>query len=61
MKDEPTIQQIAQDTAKDILRRYAPDCIDRAALRDAIASLARQGIENSVRLYRMQQQQQPAE
>ena len=59
--NEHNIDDIAQDTAKDILTRYAPDCIDRPGLRAAIATLARQGIENSIRLYLMQHPQHQAE
>ena len=54
--NETTIEQLAQDTAADILKRHAPDCLHRPGLRDAIVRLARQGIENSVRLYQLQQQ-----
>jgi hypothetical protein len=35
---EPTLEQVAQDTAKVILKRHAPDCLDRHDLRDAIAA-----------------------
>jgi hypothetical protein len=58
---DSTLDRFDQNTAKDILKRYAPDCFDRAGLRDAIARLARQGIESSIRLYQMQQQTTPAE
>lgn len=56
--NEPNIDRIAQETARDILERHAPDCLQRAELRQAIARLARHGIESSVRLYQMQQRQQ---
>jgi hypothetical protein len=54
--NEQTLDDLAQDTALDILKRHAPDCLPRLGLRDAIARLARQGIESSVRLFQMQQQ-----
>jgi len=59
--NEQTPDIIAQNTALDILKRHAPDRLQRAELRDAIARLARQGIESSVRLYQMQQRQQQAD
>ena len=55
--NELTLDQFAQDTALEILRRHAPDCLNRHGLRDAIARLARQGIEGHVRLFQAQQQQ----
>ena len=32
---DSTLVQLAQNSAKDILKRYAPNCFDRAGLRDA--------------------------
>lgn len=55
---DSTLEQLAQNTAKDILQRHAPDCLDRPGLRDAIIRLARLAIQNSVCLYQMRQQQQ---
>jgi len=57
----PTLDDFAQQTALDILQRHAPDCLNRSALRDAIAKLARQGIEGHVQLFQMQHQQPPDE
>jgi hypothetical protein len=59
--NEETLDDFARNTALDILKRLAPDCLQRTALRDAIARLARQGIESSIRLYWMQHQPSPAE
>jgi hypothetical protein len=56
MDKETPLEQFAQETARRILKRYAPEYLDRPGLRDAIARLALQGIETSLRLYRMQQQ-----
>lgn len=56
--NERTIDMIAQETAEDILRRHAQDFLQRIGLRDAIARLARQGIESSIHLYQMRQRQQ---
>jgi len=53
--NEETLDDLAQNTALDILKRHAPDCLDRTDLHDAIARLARQGIESSIHLYRIQQ------
>jgi ABC-type ATPase with predicted acetyltransferase domain len=53
----PTLDDFAQQTAVDILQRHAPDCLNRPALRDAIARLARQGIEGHVQLFQMLHQQ----
>jgi hypothetical protein len=58
MDKQTPLDQFAQDTARDILQRHAPDCLQRAELRQAIARLAHQGIETSIRLYQMQQPQQ---
>ena len=57
--NEKILDDIAQDTALDILKRHAPECLDLAGLRDAIARLARLGLESSIRLYQTQQQQAP--
>jgi hypothetical protein len=57
MENETMLEHVAQETARHILHRYAPDYLDRPGLRDAIVRLARQGIESSLRLYRLQQQQ----
>lgn len=59
--NEQTLDNLAQNTALDILKRLAPDCLQRTGLRDAIVRLARQGIESSIRLYRMQHQPSPPE
>ena len=59
--NEQHIDRIAQDTALDILKRHAPDCLQRDGLRDAIAGLARLGLQSSFRLYRLQHRQQPEE
>jgi hypothetical protein len=49
------LEQFAEETARDILNRHAPECLDRPGLRDAIARLARLGLENSMRLYQLEQ------
>ena len=56
-----TLDDLARDTALDILKRHAPDCLQRPGLRAAIALLARLGLESSVHLYRIRQQPCPAQ
>jgi hypothetical protein len=51
----PALDAIARDTAQDILIRHAPDCLHRPGLRDAIARLARLGLEAAARLYQAEQ------
>jgi hypothetical protein len=58
--NEPAIDAFAQATALDILTRTAPDCLHRRELRQAIARLARQGLEGHLRLYLAQQRPAPA-
>ena len=55
--NEPTLDDFAQDTAHDILKQYASDCLNRHGLRHAIARLARQGTEIAVCLHKTQQQE----
>jgi hypothetical protein len=57
MDQQTPLDQFARQTARDILQRHAPDCLHRAELGQAIVRLARQGIESSIRLYQMQQQE----
>ena len=59
--NEETLDDLALIKSLDILKRLAPDCLQRTGHRDAVATLARQGIESSIRLYRMQHQPSPAE
>jgi hypothetical protein len=47
-----TLDDFARRTAEDILRRHAPDCLDRRPLIEAIVRLARLGIEGHLLLYR---------
>jgi hypothetical protein len=54
----PALDAIARETARDILLRHAPDCLDRCALCEAIAHLARLGLEGHLRLYQSGQQQE---
>ena len=61
MDTETPLEQLAQETAKDILKRHAPDCLQHSGLRDAIARLARLGLESSIRLYQLQQRQRQDE
>ncbi len=58
--NDPTLDQLARHTARDILKRHAPDCLDRQPLVEAIARLARLGLEGHVRLYQMQHPPRPA-
>lgn len=61
MDKETPLQQLAQETAKDILQSHAAGCLQRSGLHDAIARLARLGLESSLRLYQIQQRQQQDE
>jgi hypothetical protein len=56
MEKETPLEQFARKTAQDILKRHAPDCLDRPGLLAAIARLARQGLDISVRMYQTQHQ-----
>ncbi len=60
MEKETPLEQFAQKTAREILQRHAPDCLDRPGLRAAIARLARLGLESSLRLYQMRQPDPPS-
>jgi hypothetical protein len=55
MEKETPLEHFARETAQDILKRHAPDCLDRPGLRDAIARLAHLGLMKSVQLYQLQQ------
>jgi hypothetical protein len=57
--NQPHVDAIARYTAHEILRRHAPDCLNRPGLSEAIARLARLGLEAHVRLY--QAEQRPAD
>ncbi len=59
--DDPTLDDLSRRTARDILKRHAPDCLDRQPLIQAIARLARLGLEGHVRLYQTQHVLRPAE
>jgi hypothetical protein len=55
------LDAIAWETAADILRRHAPDCLHRPGLHEAIAHLARLGLEGHLQLYQLGEQEQGAE
>jgi hypothetical protein len=57
--NERTLDDFAARTAQDILERHAPDCLHRHALRDAIARLARLGLEGHLRLFQTRQEHPP--
>jgi hypothetical protein len=59
--NEAMRDDFARRTAEDILERHTPDCLDRAGLRDAIARLARHGLEGYVRLFEAEHLRPPAE
>jgi hypothetical protein len=58
--NDPTLDDIARYTAEDILTRHAPDCLKRPALIEAIARLARLGLEGHLRLYQARHDPPPA-
>ena len=51
MPDQPFFDAVADHTAHEIVARYAGDCAHAQALKDAIARLARAGLEASVQLF----------
>ncbi len=51
--NDRTLDEFARRTARDILKQHAPDCIHRQPLLEAIARLARLGLEGHVRLYQV--------
>ncbi len=59
MIDKPLLDRLAEATALDILRRYAPDCLDPPGLRAAIARLASLGMEGYARLYQQAEPERP--
>jgi hypothetical protein len=54
------LNAIAWQTADDILRRHAPDCLHRPGLHEAIAHLALLGLEGHLQLYQLAEQEQGA-
>jgi hypothetical protein len=56
---EATLAELVRRTALEILNRHAPDCLRRRALVEAIARLARQGIESAASLYQERHRQPP--
>ena len=60
MTNESLLDALAHNSAVAIVERHAGDVRDKEALVEAIARLARLGLEGHVRLFEAQQQEPPA-
>ena len=56
MQPQPFLDAIARRTAREIVERYAADCAHAPALADAIARLARAGLEAHRQLFEQNHQ-----
>jgi len=61
MRNESLLDALARNSAIAIVERHACDVRDRAALVEAIARLARLGLEGHVRLFQARQRELPAD